>query len=127
MRFVSEFGHYIVGLAAVRRDDLDKALSRDGGGVSIVNGISDEARREPPAPARASGGRTRLYSREDFLIEAMRLLYIEGLQPKSRAELREAALQAYIDTLPKDSDHPSDEWAKPLIRSLWNRLELGEK
>jgi hypothetical protein len=71
------------------------------------------------------GGRTKKHDSEKLLIEAAKLLY-DGLAPKSQSELRCCALEEYSAHLSEDQDQPSDEWAKPIIRRLWNRLELGE-
>jgi hypothetical protein len=112
----------LIGPVAIRKLDLQNAIS---GGAAAPEAPAGSA----PVPTQASetrrnpGGAPARFSREDFLILAAKLLY-EGLNPKTQAELRKAALDAYSSTLPKDDEPPSDEWAKPIIRKLWNSLEL---
>jgi hypothetical protein len=70
------------------------------------------------------GGAPKKFDATAFLIEAFKLLY-QGVSPRTQAELRRCALDAYSAKFPDPADAPSEEWAKPLIRQLWNELELG--
>jgi hypothetical protein len=84
-----------------------------------------------PSPQRENerdpGGRPRQYDGEAFLIEAFRIIY-EGALPRSQAELRRLALDAYNANSSIEAEkNPSDDWAKLKIRRLWHRLELGKK
>ena len=116
---------WIIGPAAIRKLGVENALS---GGSTLSEAPASAA----PAPAEANearrnpGGTPPRFSRDDFLIEAFKLIY-EGTIPNTQAELRRAALDVYSSTLPEGEEPPSDDWAKPLIRKLWNGLELQRR
>jgi hypothetical protein len=73
---------------------------------------------------RNPGGARREFHPEDLVIEAARLLYVDGLVAKTQAELRKASLDAYSSTLPEGAKQPSDDWAKPIIRKLWSAAAM---
>lgn len=69
---------------------------------------------------RNKRGASKKFDDLELVIQAARLIY-EGFQPRNQAHLREEALVAYQK---KTLLEPSEEWAKPIIRKLWNGLEL---
>lgn len=118
--------------AYVKEDDLQaflvgKSIEPPLSAAAQPSAPSSEPTQEPnPELSRApnKGGPPTKYDGEAFLIEAFFLLY-DGLQPKTQAELRQSALEAYGKTLGQgEVELPSDEWAKPKIRALWYRLGL---
>jgi len=58
------------------------------------------------------------------LIEAFRILYEDTPHPKSEADLRKRALNAYAEAGYLGGT-PSDDWARDKIKKLSRRLELG--
>lgn len=72
------------------------------------------AKRGPPAR----------YKWDDVLIEAARLVYIEGYRPQTQAELIRKLQDWYLETFTKEA--PSDESFKPKIRKFWDALNLGD-
>jgi hypothetical protein len=103
---------------------LEKELAVES---SSISNIPSPASESGGNAKRRSGGAPRKYDREAFLIEAFKLIY-DGLVPATQAELRKAAIEAYYANIQiEDSGNAeslTDEWAKPLIRRFWNRLEL---
>ena len=59
-----------------------------------------------------------------FLIEAFRSLYEATSHPKTEAELRKRALDAYAEA-GHPGGTPSEDWARDKIKRLWRHLELG--
>lgn len=111
------------GFGLVRTQELDNVLAG--------------RRARPDAPetnlAQATGARSAVnkggappkFDGEALLIEAFKLLYEDGLRPETQTDLRKLALEKYAQGRP-EQEIPSDEWAKPKIRALWNELKLGK-
>jgi hypothetical protein len=74
--------------------------------------------------ARDRGGAPPKYDSEAFLMEAFRIVYEGKPTPKTEADLRRRALDAYVEAgLPGGT--PSEDWAREKIQKLWRRVRLG--
>ncbi|MBB3020843.1 hypothetical protein FHR70_003931 [Microvirga lupini] len=80
------------------------------------NSVYDQARNRGGAPTK--------YDAEAFLMEAFRILYESNPAPKTEADLRRRALDAYVEANCAGGA-PSEDWARPKIRKLWKRLRAG--
>jgi hypothetical protein len=67
------------------------------------------------------GGAPPKYDSELSLTEAFRILYESNPAPKTPAELRRRALDAYVQA-GHPGGSPSEDWARPKISKLWKRL-----
>jgi hypothetical protein len=101
-------GGYVECRVRIKRADL---------GIVLTGG------KVPPKPKKKDkGGAPRTHDVQAFLIEAFALIY-EGFQPRSRDDLNKEARKAYAERWP-DADTLTHDWAKPIIRALWERLDL---
>ena len=75
----------------------------------------------PREPVKNQGGAPRQYDSDAFIIQACWLLY-DGYQPKNQSDFRRKALEAFAA---KTHQEPSDDWAKPRIRRIWNEFGLN--
>jgi hypothetical protein len=80
-------------------------------------------RRSVPQQPFDTGGAPRRFDTEAFLIEAFRVVY-ETPPPKTEAELRRRALDAYAEA-GHAGGTPSDDWARDKIIRFWRKLNLG--
>jgi hypothetical protein len=71
--------------------------------------------------SRGQGGAPPKYDSEAFLTEAFRILYESNPAPRSPADLRRRALDAYVEA-GHPGGAPSEDWARPKILKLWKRL-----
>jgi hypothetical protein len=128
--FHDGWGHSQSGTPFINPDHLKNVLAGQPASPTVAP-TSEIEPVAPPPYRKAVGEAPRKYDSEALLVEASRLLYVDGLVPATQAELRKAALEAYCATIDADgrdsAELPSDEWAKPIIRKLWNRLKLGER
>lgn len=80
---------------------------------------------DSPALTRNTGGKPPRHDLVRFLGIAARILYDHD--PATPAELRRLTLDAYAATLPAGAEPPSDEWAKPHIRTFLEGYETRGK
>jgi hypothetical protein len=101
------------GRALVRSDDLQLHLagepSKRRPGTSSIT----------PVP-RGRGGAPPKYDWEAFMLEAFRVVYVDG-PPKTQAELIKKVSDWYQTEI---GDPPDAQTAKPRVRKLWVKLGL---
>jgi hypothetical protein len=113
-RVISGFfvgGHLVPGRAQIKCADLALVLA----GKKVP---------QPIKKPKNAGGAPPKHDLQAFLIEAFNLIFECG-PPKSRDELNRRARKAYKRQYP-DSLELTHEWAKPIIRAVWDRLKLGK-
>jgi hypothetical protein len=107
--------YHLSGQVVIPQKELNQLLER-------VTQFKTQSK--PILSSLRKGGAPARYDSEAFLIEAFRILYDSTPAPKTEADLRRRALDAYTEA-GHPGGTPSDDWARPKIRSLWKRLSLG--
>jgi hypothetical protein len=79
------------------------------------------AQQDRTSRTGGQGGAPPKYDSELFLTEAFRILYEGNPAPRTPAELRRRALDAYAEA-GHPGGTPSEDWARPKISTLWKRL-----
>ncbi|MDY8111134.1 hypothetical protein U0C82_18595 [Fulvimarina sp. 2208YS6-2-32] len=121
---------FVSGRTLLFEDDLSLHLD----GKLVQKRIAWSLHPELPPEAEsvtkqkgAAGGRPPKFDALKFQLEAFALIEEGAVIFKNQTDLRQKALEKYAATLPAGSDGPSDDWAKPIIRDLWHRLNLGRE
>jgi hypothetical protein len=92
---------------------------------ALVRAAQSFAQR-PKGTSVDKGGAPRKYDAEAFLTEAFRILYEGNPAPKTQADLRKRALNAYAEAGHTEGT-PSEDWARKKIKRLWTALGLGSQ
>jgi hypothetical protein len=107
--------YYLSGKVIVPRAQI-AALIKLASEVTSQQDSSGRAQNQGGAPPK--------YDTEVFLTEAFRILYESNPAPKTAADLRRRALNAYAEG-GHPGGTPSEDWARPKIAKLWRRLRSG--